>query len=46
MLSNSTFYHDLGPDHLQRRAKPIQAKRLVAKLISLGYLVDIKPQPA
>ena len=46
MLSNGTFYHDLGPDHLQRRAKPIQAKRLVAKLISLGYDVEIKPQAA
>lgn len=46
MLSNGTFYQDLGTDHLQRRAKPIQATRLVAKLISLGYDVEIKPQAA
>jgi transposase len=46
MVRNGTFYNDLGPDHLQHRAKPIQAKRLVAKLIGLGYDVEIKPQAA
>jgi transposase len=42
MIANGTFYQDLGADHFERRAKPTQAKRLVAKLQSLGYDVEIK----
>ncbi len=43
MLANGTFYHDLGADHFDRRAKTLQTKRLVAKLVNLGYTVEITP---
>src|SRR5258705_2481362 len=46
MIANGTFYQDLGADHFERRAKPTQMKRLVAKLQSLGYEVEIKPLAA
>ena len=43
MIKNGTFYQDLGADHFERTAKPSQTKRLLAKLRSLGYEVEIKP---
>jgi transposase len=43
MIADGTFYQDLGADHFERRAKPNQIKRLVAKIQSLGYDVEIKP---
>jgi transposase len=46
MIANGTFYQDLGADHFERRSKPAQMKRLVAKLQSLGYDVEIKPLAA
>jgi transposase len=46
MIADGTFYQDLGADHFERRAKPNQIKRLVAKIQSLGYDVDIKPLAA
>jgi transposase len=46
MLRNGTFYQDPGPDHFERRTKPTQTKRLVAKLQGLGYQVEIKPLAA
>ena len=46
MIRNGTSYQDLGPDHLQQRNKPTQAKRLLARLQSLGYQVEIKPLAA
>ena len=46
MIANGTFYQDLGADHFERRTKPTQIKRLVAKLQSLGYEVEIKPRAA
>ena len=46
MIANGTFYQDLGAGHFERRAKPTQIKRLVAKLQSLGYNVEIKPLAA
>jgi transposase len=46
MLQDGTFYEDLGPDHFQRRSKPALAKRLVAKLQSIGYDVQITRQAA
>jgi transposase len=46
MIANGTFYQDLGADHFERRAKPTQMKRLVAKLQSLGYEVQVKPLAA
>ena len=46
MIADGAFYHDLGADHFERRAKPNQIKRLVAKIQSLGYDVQIKPLAA
>lgn len=46
MIADGTFYQDLGADHFERRAKPNQIKRLVAKIQSLGYDVEIKPLAA
>ena len=46
MIATGTFYQDLGADHFERRTKPTQIKRLVAKLQSLGYEVEIKPLAA
>ena len=46
MIANGTFYQDLGAGHFERRAKPTQIKRLVAKLQSLDYNVEIKPLAA
>jgi transposase len=46
MIANGTFYQDLGADHFERRTKPSHVKRLIAKLQSLGYDVEIKPLAA
>jgi transposase len=46
MIANGTFYQDLGADHFNRRAKPVQIERLLAKIQSLGYEVAIKPLAA
>ena len=46
MLKNGICYHDLGPDHFDRRAKTRQTKRLVARLQNLGYAVQITPLAA
>jgi transposase len=46
MLINGTLYHDLGPDHFDRRAKAAQTRRLVTRLQNLGYAVQITPVPA
>jgi hypothetical protein len=46
MLSNGTFYDDLGADHFDRRAKSAQTNRLVSRLKSLGYDVQITPLAA
>jgi len=46
MLTNGTLYHDLGPDHFDRRAKASQTKRLVIRLQNLGYAVQITPLAA
>jgi transposase len=46
MIANGTFYQDLGADHFERRTKPNQVKRLIAKLQNLGYEVDVKPLAA
>ena len=43
MLKDGTFYHDLGADHFDRRAKGAATNRLIAKLKSLGYDVQITP---
>ena len=46
MIATGTLYQDLGADHFERRTKPTQIKRLLAKLQSLGYDVQIKPLAA
>ena len=49
MLKDGTPYQDLGPDHLDRRSKEVQARRLVRRLANLGYAVEltpVKPAPA
>jgi transposase len=43
MLGDGTFYHDLGADHFDRRAKGATTKRLIAKLESRGYNVTLTP---
>ena len=43
MLKDGAFYPDLGPEHFDRRAKGAQTKRLVTRLQSLGYTVQITP---
>ena len=46
MLKDGAEHHDLGADHFDRRAKQGAAKRLIAKLESLGYDVQITPSAA
>lgn len=46
MIANGTFYQDPGADHFERRTKPAQIQRLLAKLQSLGYDASIKPMAA
>lgn len=46
MLKDGTLYHDLGADHFDHRAKGAATKRLIAKLESLGYHVQITPSAA
>jgi transposase len=43
MLKDGTVYHDLGPDHFNRRSKSSLKQRLVSRLQHTGYAVDIKP---
>jgi transposase len=46
MLKDGTLYHDLGPDHFDRRAKTVQTKRLLTRLEKLGYAVQLTPLAA
>ena len=46
MLKDGTLYHDLGPDHFDRRAKTVQTKRLLTRLQKLGYAVQLTPLAA
>jgi transposase len=46
MLISGELYRDLGPDHFDRRAKARQTSRLVARLQTLGYAVQITPLEA
>jgi transposase len=46
MLKNRTFYEDLGADCFDRREKGKQILRLVNRLHSLGYAVEITPLAA
>jgi len=46
MLKDGTLYEDLGADHFDRRAKTAQANRLVSRLQSLGFAVQVTPMAA
>jgi transposase len=46
MLIGGELYHDLGPDHFDRRAKTAQTSRLVTRLQNLGFAVQLTPLPA
>jgi transposase len=46
MLKDGTLYQDLGADHFDRTSKPAQTKRLIARLQTLGYQVQITPVAA
>jgi hypothetical protein len=45
MLKDGTMYHDLGPNHFDRRAKERQKNRLIKRLADLGYAVELAPLP-
>jgi transposase len=45
MLKHGTMYHDLGPNHFDRRTKERQKNRLVQRLAELGYAVRLAPLP-
>src|SRR5918997_273376 len=44
MLRDGTFWHDLGPDHFQRRSPEQQAQRLARQIAKLGFACTITPQ--
>ena len=46
MLKNGTLYQDLGANYFDTRAKGKQVKRLVQRLQTLGYAVEITPHAA
>lgn len=46
MLTNGTLYQDPGGDYFDKRTKATQTKRLVARLTSLGFEVQITPAAA
>jgi len=46
MLKNGTFYHELGANHFDNRAKGRQVLRLVTCLQDLGFTVEIAPDAA
>jgi transposase len=46
MLTNGILYQDRDADYFDQRAKATQTKRLVNRLQSLGYDVQITPSAA
>src|SRR5260370_23429757 len=46
MLKNGTLYQDLGANHFDNRNKGKQVLRLVNRLKTLGYAVEIAPRAA
>lgn len=46
MLKNGALYEDLGANHFDNRAKAKQTLRLVARLKSLGFAVQLTPLEA
>jgi transposase len=45
MLKEGKMYHDLGPNHFQRRNKDRQKHLLVKRLADLGYAAALTPLP-
>jgi transposase len=43
ILKAETTYHDLGPDHFERRSKLQLTRRLIRRLEELGLSVEVKP---
>ena len=43
MLKDGTFYQELGPNHIDPRAKERQKNRLIKRLAYLGYAVELAP---
>ena len=43
MLKTGTLYHDLGPNHFDKRAKEKHVHRLINRLQNLGFAVEITP---
>lgn len=43
MLATGTVYHDLGPQHFDRRRTDARARSLVASLRRLGYITQLTP---
>ena len=44
MISNGTYYEELGPDHFEKRqSEGRRIKKLVDRFAALGYDVEIKP---
>jgi transposase len=44
MLRDGTLWHDLGPDHFQRRSPEQQAEALARQIAKLGFACTITPQ--
>jgi transposase len=44
MLTNGTFWHDLGPNHFHRRTPEQQARRLAAQIAKLGFACSFAPR--
>ena len=43
ILRDGVAYHDLGPDHLDRRDAGKVARRLAKHIEALGFSVDLRP---
>src|SRR6516162_8135935 len=46
MLQTGTLYHDLGPNHFDKRAKEKHVHRLINRLQNLGFAIEITPVAA
>ena len=46
MLTDGTLYHDLGPDHFDKRGEGKQVHQLINRVQNLGFTVEITPAQA
>jgi hypothetical protein len=44
MLSNGTFYQDLGADYFQKETPDAQARKLTQRITKLGFKCSIAPK--